>query len=73
MVTVKVEEKECSGCGLCYGEECPEIFVEGNNGISELIPAFQKDGKYIGDVPAVKKDNAKRAAMSCPNNAIFVE
>lgn len=70
---MKIDDKECSGCGLCYGEECPEVFIEGTNGISEFLPAFQKEGKYIGDVPEAKKEGAKRAAMSCPNDAILVE
>jgi ferredoxin len=73
MPKVSVNETECSGCGICYNDECPELFVEGDGGISELLPIFQKNGKHEGDVPADKKDCAKRAAMSCPNSAIMVE
>ena len=73
MINIRVDEKECSGCGICYNDECPELFGEGDGGISELLPAFQKGGKYVGDVPADKKDNAKRAAMACPNSAIIIE
>jgi ferredoxin len=73
MAFVTVNEKECSGCGLCYNDECPEVFIEGDGGICELLPAFQKKGKHQGEVPEDKKGNTKRASMSCPNNAILVE
>ncbi|MGD0817551.1 MAG: ferredoxin [Methanomassiliicoccales archaeon] len=48
MVNIKVDGEECSGCGICYNDECPEIFAEGDGGISELLPAFQKGGKHNG-------------------------
>ena len=73
MVSIRVNETECSGCGICYGDECPELFVEGDGGISEILPTFQKGNKYVGDIPADMKDKAKSAAMACPNNAIVVE
>jgi ferredoxin len=73
MAKIRVDEKECSGCGICYNDESPEIFAEGDGGISVLLPAFQKGNIYEGEVPADKKDSAKRAAMACPNTAIFVD
>jgi ferredoxin len=72
MVSIKIDEKECSGCGICYGGECPELFAEGENGISVIIPVFQKGGQFIGDIPADRVACAKTAAMACPNNAIIV-
>jgi ferredoxin len=70
MVIVRVNEGECSGCGICYNDECPEIFAEGDGGISEFLEVFQKGSKYVGDLPSEKKECAKRAAMACPNSAI---
>ncbi|HEY3419425.1 MAG TPA: ferredoxin [Methanomassiliicoccales archaeon] len=72
MVSLRIDEKVCSGCGICYGDECPELFVEGDNGISEILPSFQKGSKSIGDIPADKAASAKSAAMACPNNAITI-
>jgi ferredoxin len=72
MVTVRVDERECSGCGICYNDEASDIFAEGDNGISELLPAFQKGNKFDGQVPDDKKESAKRAALSCPNSAISI-
>ncbi len=73
MVIVRVNEQECSGCGICYNDECPEIFAEGDNGTSMFLESFQKGSKYIGDIPSDKKECTKRAAMACPNSAITVE
>jgi len=55
MPKVKVDENECTGCGLCYNDECPDVFVEGSDGISELKPSFQKGGVHQGvvDMPVV--------------------
>ena len=73
MVTVRVDENLCTGCGICYNDECPEVFAEGDGGISEVLSAFQKGSKYDGAVPENNKEDVKRAAMSCPNSAIFLE
>ena len=73
MAKIRVDEKECSGCSICYGDESPDIFAEGDGGISELLPAFQKGSLYEGEIPADKVDSAKRAAMACPNSAIFID
>jgi len=73
MPKVKVDENECTGCGLCYNDECPDVFVEGSGGISELKPAFQKGGAYTGEIPGDMKDCAQKAADACPVTAIVVE
>ncbi len=71
MISIRIDEKECSGCGICYNDECPELFAEGDGGISELLPIFQKGNKHTGEIPEDKKNIAKGAAMACPNNAII--
>lgn len=73
MVIVRVNEEECSGCGICYNDECPEIFAEGDGGICMFLEVFQKGSRYVGEIPSEKKECAKRAAMACPNGAIVAE
>jgi ferredoxin len=72
MAKISVNNIECSGCGICYNDESPEIFAEGDGGISELLPAFQKGNAHEGEIPADMVDSAKRAAMACPNSAILI-
>ena len=73
MPKVKVDEKECTSCGLCYNDECPDVFMEGADGISELKAPFQKGGVHTGEIPADKKACAQKAADACPVTAITVE
>ena len=72
MPKVTVDAKECTGCGLCYNDECPDVFVEGSDGISELKPLFQKGGVHQGEIPEDKKACAQKAADACPVTAIVV-
>ena len=73
MPKVTIDANECTGCGLCYNDECPEVFMEGSDGISELKAAFQKGGVHQGEIPADKKECAAKAADTCPVTAITVE
>ena len=73
MAKVKIDENECTGCGLCYGDECPDVFMEGSDGVSELKAAYQKGGPHQGEVPEDKKGCAQKAADACPVSAITVE
>jgi ferredoxin len=68
MPKVKIDENECTGCGLCYNDECPAVFEEGSHGISQL-----KGGAHEGEIPADKKECAMKAADACPVSAITVE
>jgi ferredoxin len=72
MAKISINDQECSGCGLCYNDESPDIFAEGDGGTSELLPAFQKGNAFVGEIPSDKVDGAKRAAMACPNSAIIL-
>jgi ferredoxin len=67
MPKVTIDEKECTGCGLCYNDECPDVFKEGADGISEL-----KNGSHSGDIPDNMKGCAQKAADACPVSAITV-
>ena len=54
---VKVDQDKCIGCGLCAGM-CPETFVMGASGKSEVIKEETTDC-------------AKSAAANCPVEAII--
>jgi ferredoxin len=69
---VTVDEKECTGCGLCYEDECPDVFAEGKDGISMVQTKFQKGGTQAGEIPDDKVKCAKQAEDACPVSAIKV-
>jgi ferredoxin len=69
---VTVDEKECTGCGLCYEDECPTVFAEGKDGISMLQAKFQKGGSQVGEIPDDQVKCAKQAEDACPVSAIKV-
>jgi ferredoxin len=74
MPKVKVDQTECTGCGLCYNDECPDVFVEGADGNSNIKPEFRKGGDVAeGEIPEDKKQCALNAGDSCPVSAISVE
>ncbi|OPY34667.1 MAG: Ferredoxin [Methanomassiliicoccales archaeon PtaU1.Bin124] len=73
MAKVTVDENECTGCGICYNDECPEVFVEGSDGTSNLQEKYRKGNAHSGEIPDDKKDCAKKAEDACPVSAIKVE
>jgi len=70
---VRVDQDACTGCGLCYNDECPDVFEEGDGGNSQLKAPFRKASNSEGEVPDDKKACAKSAADACPVSAITVE
>jgi len=73
MAKVKVDEKECTGCGICYNDECPDVFKEGDDGTSSLQDQFRKGSPQEGEIPDNLKGCAKNAEGACPVSAIKVE
>jgi ferredoxin len=71
-VKVTVDQDACTACGLCYNDECPDVFMEGSDGNSNLKPEFQKGGIDKGEIPDDKKACAQSAVDACPVNAIVV-
>jgi ferredoxin len=71
-IKVTVDEKECTACGLCYEDECAEVFAEGKDGISMVQPKYQKGGTQVGEIPDEKVKCAKTAEDACPVSAIKV-
>ncbi|HSV42205.1 MAG TPA: ferredoxin [Methanomassiliicoccales archaeon] len=72
MAKVTIDQNECTGCGLCYNDECPDVFIEGDGGNSNLKKEFQKGKVDEGEIPDSMKDCATKAADACPVSAIVV-
>ena len=72
-VNVSIDQSECTGCGICYNDECPDVFMEGDDGNSNLKPMYQKADKAKGENPDNLKGCAKNAEDACPVSAIKVE
>lgn len=72
-VKVAVDQDACTACGLCYNDECPDVFEEGSDGNSNVKKEFQKGGIEKGEIPDDKKACAQAAADGCPVNAITVD
>ena len=79
MPKVTIDDKECTGCGLCYSDNCPDVFEEGEDSSSQLKAAFRKDmGEtsrspvHQGEIPANLLACAKLAEDACPVSAINV-
>ncbi|MCE5296684.1 MAG: ferredoxin [Euryarchaeota archaeon] len=73
MAKVTIDQNECTGCGLCYNDECPDVFVEGDGGNSALQEKYRKGAPDTGEIPDDKKACAAQAADACPVSAIKVE
>jgi len=45
-MTVKIEinQEECIQCGKCYNDECPDVFMEGDDGTSMIVEQFRVSG-----------------------------
>jgi len=71
-VKVKVDQDACTACGLCYNDECPDVFFEQDNGNSGVKAEFQKGSPSEGEIPDNKKGCADAAADACPVSAITV-
>lgn len=70
---ITIDQDECTGCGICYNDECPDVFMEGDDGNSNVKQIYQKGDKSIGEVPDSFKECVKNAEASCPSSAIKVE
>ena len=63
-VKVTIDQNECTGCGICYNDECPDFFMEG---------LYQKGDKSVGEAPDSLSNCVKNAEASCPASAITVK
>jgi ferredoxin len=72
-VNVTIDQNECTGCGICYNDECPDFFMEGDDGNSNVKPLYQKGDRSIGEAPDSLINCVKNAESSCPASAITVK
>ncbi len=67
---VEINQEECSQCGNCYQDECPEVFMEGEDGTSEIVEKYRDGSPSRGKVPDDMLDCIKRAMGACTVDAI---
>jgi ferredoxin len=73
MATVTINHETCISCGLCFNDNCPNVFEEGEDGSSQLKTAFRKCSLHQGEIPDNLKACAQKAEEDCPVTAISVK
>jgi ferredoxin len=71
-VKVVIDPDACVLCGICYNDECPDVFEEGEAS-TELKEEFQTNGPFEGEVPDNLESCVKNAEDSCPTEAIHIK
>ncbi len=69
--TITIDKELCIACSACYGTD-PEHYESDAEGKSNVING-SSNGKSIGSFDDGRKDDAQRAADSCPVAAITIE
>lgn len=69
---IDIDREECAGCGLCYNDDCPEVFVEGDSGLSDIKMELREGEPGQGRIPENLRACAEKAADACPVSAIVV-
>lgn len=73
MVKIEIDREGCIQCGVCYNDECPEIFGEGDDGTSEIKEPYRTGGDLAkGEAPDNLADCATKAADACPVTVITI-
>lgn len=72
ILKVDIDQEECSECGVCYNDECPEVFEEDEDGISQIREKYRIGGPGEGAIPPELKDCVQNAIDSCPTDAIMM-
>jgi ferredoxin len=67
---IEVDRENCIACGVCYGTD-PTHFEGDSEGKSKVIGG-KSNGKSVGTFDDGAKDDAQRAADSCPVSVISV-
>lgn len=61
---VAIDRERCSGHGRCYAM-APELFVDDEAGYGHVVDD--------GAVPLGSEEEARRAAVSCPEQAVRID
>jgi len=72
IIKVEVDQEECSQCGMCYNDECPEVFDEDMDGIAKIKDEYRIGDPGEGKIPPELKDCVQKAIDSCPTDAIMM-
>lgn len=68
---VELDQEECTGCGACYEDECPEVFEEEEGtGLSRIVSKYRIGEPGEGAVPLEMRACVEAAASKCPTDAI---
>ncbi len=73
MPKVTINHGTCISCGLCFNDNCPNVFEEGEDGSSQLKADFRKESSYDGEIEDSLMVCAQKAEEDCPVSAIAVK
>lgn len=73
MVKVEIDLEGCIQCGRCYDEACSDIFVQTDDGTSNISEKYRTSGPEAGEVPENMFDCAAKAAEECPVDVISIQ
>ena len=72
-VKVEIDQGGCIQCGRCYNDECPNVFMEGDDGTSLIVEQYRVGGDTAkGNLPDDMFDCATKGAEACPVTVISV-
>lgn len=65
--------KKCIGCNVCVEIDPKNWKMNAKDGKVDLIDGKNKKGIYQKEINEIEKENAQKAADSCPVNIIKIE
>ena len=65
--------KNCIGCNACVELDPKNWEMNNKDGKADLIDSKNKKGIYQKEINEIEKENAQKAADSCPVNIIKIE
>ena len=65
--------KNCIGCNVCVELDSKNWKMCAKDGKADLIYSKNKKGIYQKEINEIEKENAQKAADSCPVNIIKIE
>ena len=72
IIKVDIDQEECSQCGLCYNDECPEIFEKDEDSIAQVKEKYREGGPEMGVIPVELVKCVQKAIDACPTDAIIM-
>jgi ferredoxin len=72
IIKVDIDQEECSECGLCYNDECPMVFEEDEDGISQIREKYRIGTPGEGAIPSELVECVQSAIEACPTDSIMM-